>query len=173
MNCTCPRCLRKKWVVFCLPFAPLHTSFSPLATHLPLAQLPSPAVVRPVQRRRAVDYDQGVPVLGHDGRSHLEELHLVLGVVGAGVRHVLEGHLGVHAEPGRGKDGANGRPRVRECDRRGGLAMADGGFAGKGMDSQGSIGDGASWRPMFAPLCSSRKSAEGTGNRLAHDSQDS
>mmetsp|Transcript_29088 Transcript_29088/g.84523 ORF Transcript_29088/g.84523 Transcript_29088/m.84523 type:complete len:296 (+) Transcript_29088:347-1234(+) len=67
--------------------------------HLPLGQLAPARIIGPEQGRGRIHHDEGVAILAEDGGRHLEELHLMLAVVGAGVRDVLEGGDGVHVEP--------------------------------------------------------------------------
>lgn len=67
--------------------------------HLPLGQFAASGIVGPEEGRGGIDDDEGVAVLAEDGGGDLEEFHLMLAVVRAGVRDVLQRGDGVHVEP--------------------------------------------------------------------------
>ena len=100
--------------------------------HLPLGQLAPTRIIGPKQRRGGIDDDEGVAIGAEDGGRDLEQFHLMLGVVGAGVRDVLEGGDGVHVEPlGDGLE-AFGAERALRVDVHGlalGTAVGDGQLA--------------------------------------------
>ena len=69
--------------------------------HLSGGELPPPAVVCPVAGGGAVHDDQGVPRLGHHGSRLSQQSHLVVGVVGPGVGHVVQDVAALEAVPVR------------------------------------------------------------------------
>ena len=66
--------------------------------HLPFGQLPTSRIIGTKESRGGIDDNEGVAILAEDGGGNLEEFHLMLGVVSACVRDVLEGGDGVHVE---------------------------------------------------------------------------
>ncbi len=64
-------------------------------------QLPAPDVLHAVQRGDAVDHDQREARVGHHGRGRDEQLALVVRVVRARVRHVVQHVVGVEPVPVR------------------------------------------------------------------------
>ena len=69
--------------------------------HLSGGELPPSAVVSPVAGGGAVHDDEGVPGLGHHGGRLGQQRHLVVGVVGPGVGHVVEDVASLEAVPVR------------------------------------------------------------------------
>mmetsp|Transcript_59707 Transcript_59707/g.90022 ORF Transcript_59707/g.90022 Transcript_59707/m.90022 type:complete len:281 (+) Transcript_59707:189-1031(+) len=66
--------------------------------HLTFRKFSTTGIVRPVQCRGRIYHEQGIAILRHESRSHLEKFHLVLRVMRAGIGDVLQRYRWVHPE---------------------------------------------------------------------------
>jgi hypothetical protein len=148
--------------------------------HLALRELPPAGVVRPIQGRRRVDHQQGIPVLGHDGSRHLEEFHLVLRVVSPGTGNVFEGDGRVEAEALGDRPEALGPEGTLGVDVNGlslGPALVDGHLAGhaqgvtelglSGPELSKDLSDGSGFDASLQELVDLYGSRGEHGDRLA------
>lgn len=67
--------------------------------HLTRGELLGPQEVRSVEGHRAVDDDERIARFGHHLRGVVQQLRLVVGVVAARVRHLVEHALRTEVEP--------------------------------------------------------------------------